>query len=81
MRDTGTGIAAEHLPHLFEGFYRADPARGRTRGGSGIGLTISALVEAHSGSVSAASAGPGRGATFVVRLPVAAHQQPGSARR
>lgn len=72
VRDTGEGIAPEHLPHLFERFYRADPARGRARGGSGIGLTISrALVEAHGGGLSASSAGPGHGATFTVRLPVA----------
>lgn len=73
--DTGAGIAAEHLPHLFERFYRADPARGRTRGGSGIGLTISrALVEAHGGGISATSPGPGHGATFTVRLPVTAER-------
>ncbi|TQJ49288.1 HAMP domain-containing sensor histidine kinase [Phycicoccus sp. SLBN-51] len=72
VRDTGEGIAAEHLPHLFERFYRADPARGRANGGSGIGLTISrALVEAHGGGISATSAGPGQGATFTVRLPAA----------
>jgi signal transduction histidine kinase len=73
VRDTGEGIAPEHLPHLFERFYRADPSRGRTRGGSGIGLTISrALVEAQGGELSATSAGRGQGATFTVRLPVAA---------
>jgi two-component system, OmpR family, sensor histidine kinase BaeS len=72
VRDTGEGIAPEHLPHLFERFYRADPARGRARAGSGIGLTISrALVEAHGGGLSASSAGPGGGSTFTVRLPVA----------
>ena len=72
VSDTGEGIAAEHLPHVFERFYRADPARGRRRGGSGIGLTISrALVEAHGGGISVTSAGPGQGATFTVRLPVA----------
>lgn len=72
VSDTGAGIPAEHLPHLFERFYRADPARARTRGGSGIGLTISrALVEAHGGGISATSPGPGHGATFTVRLPVA----------
>ncbi|MDF2093655.1 HAMP domain-containing sensor histidine kinase [Knoellia sp. 3-2P3] len=73
--DTGEGIDPEHLPHVFERFYRADPARARSRGGSGIGLTISrALVEAHGGGISAASPGPGRGAAFTVRLPVAVEQ-------
>ena len=70
--DTGEGIDPAHLPHVFERFYRADPARARSRGGSGIGLTISrALVEAHGGRLSASSEGLGEGATFTVRLPVA----------
>lgn len=68
--DTGVGIAADHLPHVFERFYRVDAARDRGRGGSGIGLAIvKALVEAHGGGVEAASDGPGHGATFVVVLP------------
>lgn len=71
VADTGEGIAAEHLPHVFERFYRADTARDRTSGGSGIGLAITrALVEAHGGSVAARSAGVGAGATFTVTLPV-----------
>ncbi|AEI10665.1 integral membrane sensor signal transduction histidine kinase [Cellulomonas gilvus ATCC 13127] len=71
VTDTGEGIAAEHLPHVFERFYRADAARDRGHGGSGIGLAIAkALVEAHDGSISALSAGPGRGASFVVDLAV-----------
>lgn len=72
VQDTGEGIPAEHLPHVFERFYRADPARSRTSGGSGLGLAIvRAIVEAHGGQVSAASEGvPGRGSTFTVRLPV-----------
>jgi two-component system, OmpR family, sensor histidine kinase BaeS len=62
----------EHLPHLFERFYRIDPARSRALGGSGIGLTIAkALVEAHDGRIWAASAGPGHGATFSFTLPIA----------
>lgn len=70
--DTGEGIDPAHLPHVFERFYRADAARARSRGGSGIGLTISrALVEAHGGRLSASSRGLGAGATFTVRLPVA----------
>ena len=74
VTDSGEGIAAEHLPHVFERFYRADPARRRRPGGSGsgIGLTISrALVEAHGGGLTADSAGPGHGATFRIRLPAA----------
>ena len=72
VADTGEGIDAEHLVHIFERFYRADPARSRVRGGSGIGLTISrALVEAHGGGLSAVSEGQGRGAAFTIRLPIA----------
>lgn len=67
--DTGGGIAPEHLPHLFERFYRVDKARSRAHGGSGLGLSIvKALVEAHGGSVSVASE-VGRGSTFTVCLP------------
>ena len=70
VADTGEGIAAEALPHVFERFYRADPARDRRHGGSGIGLAIvRAIVTAHGGHVTAASDGPGRGATFTVTLP------------
>jgi signal transduction histidine kinase len=70
VRDSGPGIAPEHLPHLFERFYRADPARARATGGAGLGLTIvKQLVEAHGGHVWAESA-PGQGATFVFTLPV-----------
>ena len=70
VTDTGDGIAAEHLPHLFDRFYRADTARDRHHGGSGIGLAIArALVQAHGGGIHATSAGPGHGATFTVRLP------------
>lgn len=72
VSDTGEGIAAEHLPHVFERFYRVDTARDRGHGGSGIGLAISrALVQAHGGTLTAASAGPGAGAAFTVTLPPA----------
>lgn len=72
VTDSGEGIAAEHLPRVFERFYRADRARDRAHGGSGIGLAITkAIVEAHGGHISAESAGPGAGATFRVTLPAA----------
>jgi len=72
VADDGEGIAAEHLPRIFERFYRADSARDRGHGGAGLGLAIAkALVEAHGGTISVASAGPGLGATFTVALPVA----------
>ncbi len=71
VADDGEGIAAEHVPHVFERFYRADSARDRGRGGSGIGLAIvKALTEAHGGHVSVASRGPGRGSTFSVAVPI-----------
>jgi signal transduction histidine kinase len=70
VADTGQGVTAEHLPHLFDRFYRADSARDRGHGGSGIGLAIAkALVEAHGGGISVTSDGPGQGTTFTVRLP------------
>lgn len=71
VTDTGAGIAAEHLAHLFDRFYRADPARSRSTGGSGIGLSIArALAHAHDGDLRASSDGPGRGATFTLVLPI-----------
>jgi len=81
VQDTGEGIAAEHLTYVFDRFYRADTARNRPQGGSGIGLAIAkALVEAHGGRISAESPGhgQGQGATFTVRLPAIAEYQLGS---
>jgi two-component system, OmpR family, sensor histidine kinase BaeS len=76
VSDTGTGIAVEHLPHVFERFFRADPSRQRVVG-SGIGLTITrAIVHSHHGSITAHSDGPGHGATFALRLPVAGSPNP-----
>lgn len=72
VEDSGAGIAPEHLPHLFERFYRVDKSRARTSGGSGIGLTISRLlVYAQGGEIWAASPGLGAGATFFFSLPLA----------
>jgi len=72
VQDTGLGIAPEHIPHVFERFYRVDRSRSRAGGGSGIGLTIARhLVEAHGGQIEAASDGPGRGSTFSFTLPTA----------
>ncbi|WP_460888651.1 HAMP domain-containing sensor histidine kinase [Promicromonospora xylanilytica] len=71
VADTGDGIEAEHLPYVFERFYRVDVARDRGHGGSGIGLAIvRALVLAHGGTVSVLSPGKSMGTTFVVDLPV-----------
>lgn len=69
VRDNGAGIAPEHLPHLFDRFYRADPSRARTTGGTGLGLAIvKGVVEVHRGVVSAESA-LGEGTTFYFTLP------------
>lgn len=74
--DNGEGIAPEHLPHLFERFYRVDAARNRSHGGGGIGLAIAkALVEAHGGQIAADSRGPGAGAAFSVTLPLRDHHR------
>ncbi len=71
VSDTGSGISAEHLPHVFERFYRVDPSRSRSTGGTGIGLAIAKqLVEAHGGRIWAESE-IGKGSTFHFTLPVA----------
>jgi two-component system OmpR family sensor kinase len=70
VRDTGPGMPDEEARHVFERFYRVDPARARTSGGSGLGLSIvAAIVAAHSGTVSATSS-PGHGMTVTVRIPM-----------
>jgi heavy metal sensor kinase len=71
VRDTGIGVSPEHLPHIFERFYRADPARTRSEGGNnGLGLSIvDWLVRAHKGTIVVESQ-VGQGSTFTVRLPL-----------
>jgi len=69
VRDNGRGIAAEHLPRIFERFYRVDRARSRDLGGTGLGLAIvKHIAQAHGGEVHAEST-PGQGATFTITLP------------
>ncbi|NNJ10867.1 HAMP domain-containing protein [Chloroflexales bacterium ZM16-3] len=70
VADTGSGIAAEHLPNIFERFYRADAARQQETGGSGLGLAIvRSIIEAHGGAVRVEST-IGKGTTFTVSLPL-----------
>ncbi|MEO8798969.1 MAG: ATP-binding protein, partial [Polyangiaceae bacterium] len=73
VRDSGQGIEGDFLPHVFDRFRQADGTSTRRHGGLGLGLAlVRHLVEAHGGSVRAASEGPGKGATFTVLLPVLA---------
>ncbi|MCQ3938176.1 MAG: two-component sensor histidine kinase [Chloroflexi bacterium] len=74
--NSGAGISSEHLPHLFERFYRADKARSSQSGGSGLGLAIAhEIVRLHGGEITAHSE-PGRGAAFTIFLPVRENSQP-----
>jgi signal transduction histidine kinase len=75
VADTGPGISSEHLPRVFERFYRVDQSRSRDDGGTGIGLAIArSVVEAHGGRIWADSE-PGRGSAFTFELPVASPTQ------
>lgn len=75
VSDTGEGIAASDIEHIFDRFYRADSARSTATGGSGIGLTIArTLAHAHGGRLTAASGGTGRGSQFTLHLPADAHR-------
>lgn len=79
VRDNGTGIDPETLPHIFDLFVQADHTLARSQGGLGIGLTLARrIVELHRGSIEARSAGLGQGSEFIVRLPLnfPAAQQP-----
>jgi signal transduction histidine kinase len=70
VSDTGIGIPEEHLPHIFDRFYRIDKARNREDGGTGLGLAIvQSLAQAHDGRVNVTST-PGEGSTFTVYLPI-----------
>jgi signal transduction histidine kinase len=71
VKDTGIGIPPEHLPHIFERFYRVEKSRARTGGGTGVGLTIARhFVEDHGGRIWATSPGLGQGSTFMFSLPL-----------
>ncbi len=71
VADTGIGIPAEALPHLFEMFSQVDRNLGRAQGGLGIGLAlVKGLTESHGGTVAGVSAGVGKGSSFAVRLPI-----------
>lgn len=81
VKDTGVGIEASQLPHIFEMFMQGDTSLERSQSGLGIGLTlVQQLVEMHGGTVEADSAGAGQGSEFVVRLPIPTdepvHQKP-----
>lgn len=71
VSDTGEGIAPEHLPHIFDRFYRVDPSRSRLTGGTGLGLAIARQLVTASGGLMAVRSEVGRGTTFSVSVPLA----------
>lgn len=74
VRDSGIGIAKEHLERIWEPFVQAETALERRRSGLGLGLTlVRRLVQMHGGTITGTSAGPGKGSEFVVSLPLAEH--------
>lgn len=77
VSDTGAGISASFLPHVFERFRQADSSSTRQQGGLGLGLFLAReIVELHGGSLSVSSEGPGRGARFTIRLPLGREGSP-----
>jgi len=71
IQDSGGGIEAEHLPFVFDRFYRTERGRDRERSGTGLGLAIAkGIVETHRGQIAAASLGPNQGSTFTLTLPL-----------
>ena len=76
VADTGTGIGAKHLPHIFDRFYRADESRSRETGGTGLGLAIAQqLITAHGGTINVEST-LGRGSVFTIELPTETRARP-----
>jgi signal transduction histidine kinase/CheY-like chemotaxis protein len=79
VRDNGRGIEPALLPHVFELFVQGERSSARAEGGLGVGLTmVKRLVELHGGTIAAHSPGPGKGSEFVLRLPIAALEDPSS---
>ncbi|WP_222593921.1 sensor histidine kinase, partial [Bacillus tropicus] len=69
IADNGTGIAPEHVPHLFDRFYRAETSRSRQSGGAGLGLAITkTIIDSHNGTIEVKSE-QGKGSVFIIRLP------------